>query len=123
MNAGTKDSVALWYSRYMSPGYELCDSEEEAAGLAWGMEDSGGAAVLGVQFSDGRTIERENWPALEAVQERFEQAEREARDKLRPPVPEREVLDPFRGRALKIRASEPEWLGRQPGEAGNRSTG
>lgn len=112
MNAGTKDSVALWYSRYMSPGYELCDSEEEAAGLAWGMEDSGGAAVLGVQFSDGRTIERENWPVFEAVRERFEQAEREAQDKPRPPVPVRKAVDPFRGRAIEIKASEPEWLGR-----------
>jgi hypothetical protein len=114
MSAGTKDSVALWYSRYHSPGYALCDSEEEAAGLAWGMEDSGGAAVLGVQFADGRTIERESWPVFEVVRERYEQAEGEARDKPRPPVPVRKAVDPFCGRAIEIKASESSWLGKQP---------
>jgi len=113
MSTGT---VALWYSRYMSSDYELCDSEDAAAGLGVGMEDSGGAVVLGVQFADGRTIERDSWPAFAAAQERFRQAEGEARDKPRPVVPEREVLDPFRGRSLKIRASEPQWLGMQPGQ-------
>jgi hypothetical protein len=108
------DSVALWYVRYHSPGYVLCDSEEEAAELGVGMEDSGGASVLGVQFSDGRTVERDSWPAFAAAQERSWQAEREARDKPRPAVQEREALDPFGGRMLRIRASEPSWLGRQP---------
>lgn len=108
------DSVALWYARHHSPGYGLCDSEEEAAELGAGMADSGGASVLGVQFADGRTIERDSWPAFEAAQERFRQAEQEARDKPRPAVPEREALDPFGGRMLRIRVSEPAWLGRQP---------
>lgn len=108
------DSVALWYSRYHSPDYELCDSEEEAARLGVGMEDSGGASVLGVQFADGSTIERDNWPAFRAAQEWFWKAQRESQEAsdAQPPVPRREVLDPFCGHALKIRASDPQWLGR-----------
>lgn len=108
-------SVAIWYMRHFSPGYRLYDNESEAATAASYMDDGGQASVSGVQFSDGRVIDRDAWAAYrEAVQEKCDaelrQLERQA---AAPPVPKRKILDPFGGRELEIETAEPGWLGKQ----------
>ena len=104
--------VALWYMRYMSPGYMICDDEEDAAGIGAAMTDDGGASVLGVQFQDGRTIAREEWPAYAEAEKRRRQEE-ESRAQRKPP-PMRGIRDPFGGRALEVEVGEPGWLGVKP---------
>jgi hypothetical protein len=112
-----ENAVALWYMRYHSPGYWLCEDEEEAASMALGMEDAGNGVALGVQFPDGRTIARGDWPAYAEAQRRQDEAERRAwaEQEAAPPRPMREIKDPFGGRALKVESDEPSWLGQLGG--------
>jgi len=102
--------VALWYMRSHSPGYELCVDEREAAGCAWAMQDSGSAAPLGVQFSDGRLIDADHWPLLDQVTREYHAADEHRASE--PEPPQRNICDPFGGRDLTVAESEPAWLGK-----------
>lgn len=107
--------VALWFWRYYTPDFDLFDSEEEAAVAGVYMEDSGNASVAGIQFPDGRTIARNEWPAWSTATDQMLQAEREANAKraTEPPRPTRKVRAPFSdGRVIEIDASEPPWVGK-----------
>lgn len=77
----------LWYMRYHSPGYEMCDDERQAVNLAFGMTEMETANPIGVQYSDGRFVDRDDWAALrdfEAEEEcRF--SERQAVEQAKPP--------------------------------------
>lgn len=105
--------VALWYVRHHSSGYALCDSEQDAARLGVAIADSGSAWITGIQFSDGRTIARENWEAYTEARQWMDEAwnRRYTADQAKPPKPVREIRDPFRGKTFTIDASEPSWLG------------
>ena len=104
--------VALWYWRYHSIYYDIWDSEEEAAGIAAGMEDNGGASVAGAQFPDGRVIAAEDWQALAEARDRLWSAQSEpVREK---PRPQRKITAPFGGGTTEIDADEPTWLGVKP---------
>ena len=107
------EPCALWYARYHSPDYALCDSEEDAARMGVAMMENGGCAVIGVQFSDGRTIPVDDWPAWDAAEEWRNAAEKEeAERRAREPKPVmRKIRDPFRGWPLEVEPTEPEWLG------------
>lgn len=110
-------TVALWYVRHYETRYDLWETEAKAAdyGVFLQNEDDG-PHILGVQFADGRTIERDAWPEWRAAEER-ERARWEqnrAEWKSRPPAPVRRTLDPFGGtEPIEIELSEPSWLGRQ----------
>jgi hypothetical protein len=107
-------TVALWYWRYHQIDYDIWDSEEEAAGIAVGMEDNGDASVAGIQFPDGRLIERNEWSAYAEAMERRDRAESEARKAAAKakPRPMRKIMAPFTGgRQIEIDADEPSWLG------------
>jgi hypothetical protein len=108
-------SVALWYMRYHSPGYELFDDEAEAARAAVYMGADGHAAPAGVQFADGRVIACEDWPAYREAARDMQEAERRQYEHqvAAQPVPERKIRTPFGGRELNVAADEPGWLGRQ----------
>jgi hypothetical protein len=109
-------TVALWYMRYGSPDYDLCETEQEAAAMAVYMVDDGRASVSGVQFADGRLVPIRDWQAYHDEARRRHAAEKAERDECasRPPAPSREALDPFERRRVKIEASEPAWLGLRP---------
>ena len=111
----SKSECALWYVRYHSPDYELCESEEAAARLGAGMMENGDCSVLGVQFPDGRTIDVDNWPAWDEAQRWMDAGyARMEEERARQPKPVmRKVCDPFNGWALEVKATEPEWVGRQ----------
>jgi choline dehydrogenase-like flavoprotein len=102
-------AVALWYWRYHSMDYSLWDDEEEAAGVAAAMDVDGGGVPAGIQFQDGRLIDRDDWDAYAAAQERREQAETEYLRQERPP--QRKITAPFGGGQIEIDAREPSWLG------------
>jgi hypothetical protein len=103
---------ALWYVSHGSAGYVLCASEYSAAASAFSMQDEGDAAPMGVQFPDGRLIPVDDWPALREYQQQvYRRAVEAVRAERANPVPTRLVRSPFDGRAVRIYASEPEWIG------------
>lgn len=104
-----RDQVALWYRRYRQADYMLCRDEEDAAGIGAAMEDNGGAYVTGVQFADGRVIERDNWAAFTAAKDRLIEANAEPL----PPRAVRTIRDPFRDDLVEIDTGEPLWLGKR----------
>jgi hypothetical protein len=105
--------VALWYLRFHQPDYELYESEAKAADFAAWQDYQGECTILGVQFPDGRTLARKDWPEFgRAVQRQREKRQAEtALDKMEPPPAMREARDPFEDRPLQIEVSEPSWLG------------
>lgn len=107
-------TCAVWYWRHHCLRYELFETEKGAARFAAGLEDDGEGVVSGVQFSDGRTIEPHEWELLAQVnEENYARAIEEARQRLAAPAPlTRTVRDPFHDRKVKIKITEPEWLGR-----------
>ena len=110
----SEPTCALWYMEYGRCAYVLCDDEADAASFACSMEDQEYGIALGIQFVEGRTIERDAWPALDAERDRrdAEYVKRQAEIKARPPIPKREVRDPFGGRQVEVEATAPAWLGK-----------
>ena len=108
--------VALWWVRYSEPDYEICGTEREAAERAWGIQDSGEASVLGIQYPDGRLTEADDWLLLEQVTAEFNAdiTRAAAEAATRPPKPKRLVRDPFGNRPFYTDPGEPEWLGGPP---------
>lgn len=100
---------AVWYMRYGASSYALCDDEAEAVGFATALDDSAEGSVMGVQFADGRLIERDEWQALKDYQEQQDAAMRAA--PAMPSSPMRSVRDPFGGQTVDVAVNEPEWLG------------
>ena len=111
---GKPESVALWYFRYGAPDYDLFDDEDAAADAAVSGEDYGQFSVSGVQFADGRLVRKEDWDAYkQAEQQRdADYQRRRAEAEVAPPVPQREIRDPFSGKTLETDADEPSWLGK-----------
>lgn len=62
--ADTSPQCAVWYMRYGGAAYELCDDEQSAVQFAYALADQEEGAVSGVQFADGRLVERDDWQAL-----------------------------------------------------------
>lgn len=116
-----EQQCALWYWRHNVIEYEVYDSEAEAASAAVGMEDYGNGVPIGVQFPDGRTIRQDDWVAYRdaVAKARADEEARSARQKDAPPIPTRQVKDPFEGRPVTVEADEPEWLGVSPGVSAN----
>jgi hypothetical protein len=115
MTQPDEQECAVWYWQHYAPCYELFDNEREAAGFAANLENSGDGSVAGIQFSDGRTIERDRWGAYRAEQVRLTaQWERDRRERANtPPPPTRKIRHPFDGSPMTIEAGEPAWLGRR----------
>ena len=103
---------ALWYDRgYGRIDYDLEDGEAEAARWAVVLEDSDEpAAILGVQFADGRTIPATHWGALAEAREQARQEE--ANRPVPPPIPTHTMRDPFRGDEVEVEDESPAWVGR-----------
>jgi len=107
---------AVWYMRHYSAYYELCEDEQQAVSYAYALVDAGEGAVLGVQFADGRLVERDEWQALADYQNERYSAWRDsvrAAEALPPPPPPRQVRDPFEGHEASVDAGDPDWLGAQ----------
>lgn len=103
--------LALWYYRYGGTYYELCESEEEAAGFAYGMSDAGSGSVIGVQFPDGRIIAREDWTFYKGYEEKMWASKEELYSSYVSP-PMREVRNPFHTvYTVSIEADSPSWIG------------
>lgn len=107
----TNKQCAVWYMRYGSVGYELCDDEREAAGFAYELEDSGNGSVTGVQFADGRVVKRDDWQALASYEEELERSASERAANAPPPPPTRNIRDPFYGQSVSADVDDPDWLG------------
>lgn len=111
----TADSVAVWYWRSYSLHFDLFDDEEEAAEQAVWMEDAGEAAIQGVQFADGRTFTRNNWPAYQVAYQRERDAKKaEAAAAGPPPCRRGHIVSPWGGGATAVWDGDalPEWLGK-----------
>ncbi len=107
-------TCALWYWRHMVLGYEIYDTEAEAARAAWAMEDNGGAVPSGIQFPDGRTVAASEWPALARQWAAVFAADAARRAGVTPSQPEpagRKVRSPFGDAVVVVDAGEPAWLG------------
>lgn len=104
---------AVWYMRYGGANYELCDSEEDAVRYAYALAESEEGSVMGVQFADGRLVERDQWQALtDYVEQRWrEWRDSESKRSAAPPPPSRRVRDPFDGQQVAADADVPDWLG------------
>lgn len=107
-------TCAVWYWRYFNMYYELFQSEREAARFAVDLENDGEGDVSGVQFSDGRAVARNEWELfLQIDKEEDIRIMREIQQRLKAPSPpKRAIRDPFNNREIKIKITEPEWLGR-----------
>lgn len=102
---------AVWYiDDYGQISYDLDTDEEAAARLA--VAHDGDGTVLGLQWSDGRTVPVAEWRAFADAKRRQRQLEQERRDNPPPPIPMRRAKDPFEGRTIDIEVTEPDWLGR-----------
>jgi hypothetical protein len=104
---------AVWYMRYGASSYELCEDEREAIHFAYALEDAENGVVGGVQFADGRLIEREAWQALADYREQRYREWRatEASASSASPTPTRQARDPFGGQSVSVDAGDPGWLG------------
>ena len=67
------DECLLWYMVYGSAHAQLFPDEASAIRRTLYMEDDGSGAVDGVQFADGRYIDRDDWTALEEERTRLEE--------------------------------------------------
>lgn len=108
--------VAVWVMQMRVPDVILTDSEEDAISWIRGIEQTGNAAVSGVQFEDGRTIRESE----------FETEWKAYIESLNTGLPEavsfpvkvtREVIDPFswsvsNPRMAKIDVDLPAWVGK-----------
>lgn len=105
--------VAFWYMRHHAPGYDIADSEADAAEQAAFMADDERGVILGVQFPDGRTIAAADWEPYQAARRRlYAEMRKRVAERTAHPRPTRRVLDPFRGQQITVEADEPDWLGR-----------
>lgn len=107
-------TCAVWYlDDYGQIDYELAETEDEAAKFAaWA---DGDGTALGLQRVDGTTLPAADWRAFADAKRRQREAEQERRDNPPPPIPTRRSADPFKGYALDIETTEPEWLGERRG--------
>lgn len=104
--------VAVWAVRYHTPFVEVRDSEREAADYAVAVADSGHAAVVGVQFPDGRTVPVERWEAYAEAEDRLlEHEKRQAAEAVPNPPPRRRVQAPFGLGDAELDPDAPDWLG------------
>jgi len=94
------DECLLWYMVHGSAHAQLCDSEAAAIRRTIWMEDDGSGAVDGVQFADGRYIDRDDWTALEQERTRLEQEMWEAVKASSPKPPPSWIKSPTGRRAL-----------------------
>jgi len=92
-------------------GCEVYGSEDEAADAAVAMIEANTAAPCGVQYPDGRTIEREEWPAFREAEDRHKRMQAGWLAIKAEPVPQRKITAPFGGGQTEIDADEPAWLG------------
>lgn len=108
---------ALWYWQYGSVHVSMCEDEREAAEEAHAMQDGEWGAPAGVQYADGRYVDRNEWAEYEAeFQRRRERMDAEIRaESQRPKPPRRTVVPPFdaRGKTASVPVDAPSWLGRQ----------
>jgi hypothetical protein len=109
-------TCAVWYYRHHVVYYELCGDEDEAVSYANSLSEHGEGATVGVQFADGRFVERDDWTALddyEREQAARWRAEYEA-ERLNPPPPRltRSVHPPWDTKdTAVVEPGDPAWLG------------
>ena len=120
MTKGTdSQKCAVWYHRYGSIYVELHDDEQSAARWAVDLAESEEGAVRGVQYADGRFVDRESWDAhKQEEQRRWDQLSEEMAEEWRNPPPrpaKRPVQTPWdTTKTVEILASSPPWVGAQP---------
>jgi hypothetical protein len=107
------EQCAVWYMRYGASSYELCDDEREAVRFAHALEEAEDGVTSGVQFADGRLIERDVWQALADYAEKRYREWRDAvsSEHVASPAPTRQAQDPFDGQSVSVDAGDPDWLG------------
>jgi hypothetical protein len=106
-------TYAVWYlDDYGQIRYELAEDEDEAA--RYGAWADGDGTALGLQRADGSTVQAAEWTALAEAKRKLRQAEQDRRDN-EPPPATRRAHDPFKGYALDIEVTEPDWLGERRG--------
>jgi hypothetical protein len=104
--------VAVWTVRYHIPYVEVFDNERDAADYAAAIADSGNAAVVGVQFPDGRTTPIHRWEAYAEAEYRLSasQEEQAAQAAAHPPS-KRRVQAPFGLGDAMVDPGDPDWVG------------
>lgn len=109
---GPEYTCAVWYVAWHWPEYELFEDEQSAARFAANLEDNESGSVVGAQFSDGRLIEREEWAAYKAEDERRMQEwrERAAQAAVAQPALKRKIRPPFGLEEIEVGLGEPDWL-------------
>jgi len=101
--------VAAWRLHLGVADYDLEDDEAAAAHTAALAAVYSDDTVLGAQFADGRIIPAEQWDAYQ--QELTAVRERRAERSTAPPLPTRDIRDPFTRRYMRIEETEPAWVG------------
>ena len=87
---------------------KVFDDDLSAIRYGMGIEDGGGS-VAGVQFPDGRYIDRDEWTAFRDEERRRIAAWRDV--EVKPPAPYRRVTVPWGDDIVGIDADLPDWVG------------
>lgn len=107
-------TCAVWYlDDHGQINYDVFPDEPDAANCAVGYDGDG--SVLGLQWADGTTVARRDWTAFADAKRREAEQWEERRNNPPEPTPTRRTYDPFKGIAIDVETSEPEWLGERRG--------
>jgi hypothetical protein len=108
-------TCAVWYYRHHVVYYEVCDDETKAVSYASYLNEHDEGAVAGVQFADGRFVERDGWTALDEYErEQTERWRAAAKAEAQNPTPPRgrDVRLPWdTSDTAYVEAGDPAWLG------------
>jgi hypothetical protein len=107
-------TCAVWYlNDHGQIDYDVFSDEASAANCAVGYDGDG--TVLGIQWADGTSQRRGQWQAFQDAKQRERERWEQERNDPRPEPETRRTYDPFKGNAIDIETSEPEWLGDRRG--------
>jgi hypothetical protein len=112
MSDPTEPTIALWFQFDGNRvDFDLCYDLEEAADTAaffLSGDSDHTYRILGLQFSDGRTVPASAWDIAATV---AAYAAAAAERRAQPLRPVRHTWDPFTGTGVAVDSAEPAWLG------------